>query len=190
MITALQLQKLINRIALYDDAMAYKELFLLYHPKLVSFAQSVTHSRESAEEVVSDVFLKIWTKRTTLTRIDNFHLYVYIVTKNISINYLQKQKRETSFSFDDSIVEIRSLGPDPEQLMISAEMLKKVQLAIKALPPKCQLIFKLVKEDGLKYREVAELLELSLKTVENQMTIALKKIAQSIPFHIPKTSLN
>ncbi|MFL5809323.1 MAG: RNA polymerase sigma factor [Flavisolibacter sp.] len=190
MITASQLQKLINRIALYDDAIAYKELFILYHSKLINFAQSITRSKESAEEIVSDVFLKIWTKRTTLTRIGNFHLYIYIVTKNFSINHLHKQKRETSFSFDDTVVEIRSLGPNPEQIMISAEMLKKVQLAIKALPPKCQLIFKLVKEDGLKYREVAELLELSPKTVENQMTIALKKIAQSIPFHIPRSSLN
>jgi RNA polymerase sigma factor (sigma-70 family) len=139
---------------------------------------------------VSDVFLKIWTKRNSLTTVANFHLYIYIITKNLSINYLLKQKREPSFSFDDTVVEFRSIYLDPEQIMISAEMLKRVQLARKGLPPKCQLIFKLVKEDGLKYREVAELLDLSLKTVENQMTIALKKIAQSIPFHIPKTSLN
>ena len=58
------------------------------------------------------------------------------------------------------------------------------------IPPRCQLIFKLVKEDGLKYREVAELLHLSTKTVENQMTIALKKIGQSVRIDLPKTSLN
>jgi RNA polymerase sigma-70 factor (family 1) len=190
MIPASQLQKLINRIALYDDAAAYKELFLLYHARLVSFSLSITRSKESAEEVVSDVFLKIWTKRTSLTRVGNFHLYIYIITKNLSINSYLKQKREKNFSFDDSIVELKSIYLDPEQMMISAEMLRRVRFAIQSLPPKCQFIFKLVKEDGLKYREVAELLDLSPKTVENQMTIALKKIAQCIPFHIPKTSLN
>jgi RNA polymerase sigma-70 factor (family 1) len=190
MIAAPQLQKLINRIALYDDAVAYKELFLLYHPRLISFSFSITKSKESAEEVVSDVFLKIWTKRSSLTRVTNFHLYIYIITKNFSINYLLKQKREHTFSFDDTFVEFKSLYPDPEQTMITAEMFRRVHLAIQSLPPKCQLIFKLVKEDGLKYREVAELLDLSVKTVENQMTIALKKIGQAMPFGIPKSSLN
>jgi RNA polymerase sigma-70 factor (family 1) len=190
MIAPSKLQKLINRVAIYDDAAAYKELFLLYHARLISFSFSITKSKESAEEVVSDVFLKIWTKRTSLTRVNNFHLYIYIITKNISINYLVKQKREQSFSFDDSLVEFKSIYPDPEQSMITSETFRRVHLAIQALPPKCQLIFKLVKEDGLKYREVAELLELSLKTIENQMTIALKKISQAIPFGISRSSLN
>jgi RNA polymerase sigma-70 factor (family 1) len=190
MIAPSKLQKLINRVALYDDSAAYKELFLLYHARLISFSFSITKSKESAEEVVSDVFLKIWTKRTSLTRVNNFHLYIYIITKNISINYLVKQKREQSFSFDDTLVEFKSIYPDPEQSMITSETFRRVHLAIQALPPKCQLIFKLVKEDGLKYREVAELLELSLKTIENQMTIALKKISQAIPFGISRSSLN
>ena len=81
MIDTSLLQKLVTRIALYDDAIAYKELFLLYHPRLVSFCSSITRTKESAEEVVSDVFLKIWLNRNSLTRIENFHLYIYIITK-------------------------------------------------------------------------------------------------------------
>jgi len=190
MITAAQLKLLINRIAIYDDAIAYKELFLLYHAKLISFSSSITKSKESAEEVISDVFLKLWIKRSSLTRVSNFHLYIYIITKNLSINYLLKQKRETTFSFDHAVVEFKSCYQDPEESLISAEMIQRLQIAIQALPPKCQLIFKLVKEDGLKYKDVAELLNLSHKTVENQMTIALKKISMSMPFGVPKTSLN
>jgi RNA polymerase sigma-70 factor (ECF subfamily) len=71
--------------------------------------------------------------------------------------------------------------------MITAEMQRRVMAAIENLPPKCRLIFKLIREDGLKYKEVAELLNLSLKTVENQMTIALKKISESIRFDLTKT---
>ena len=190
MIATTQLSKLICRISLYDDVIAYKELFLLYHSRLINFSSSITKSKESAEEVVSDVFLKIWTNRSSLSRIENFHLYIYIVTKNQSINYLIKQKKEPYFSLDETVVEFNSFYLDPEQLMITAEMFHRIREAIQDLPPKCKMIFKLIKEDGLKYREVAELLNLSIKTIENQMTIALRKIGQSVQYSIPKTSLN
>ena len=190
MIAPSLLNKLLNRIALYDDAIAYKELFLLYHSRLVQFSSSITQSRESAEEVVSDVFLKVWNMRATLPRIENFHLYIYVVTKNLSINSLLKQRKTESFSLDEAVVEFKSIYLDPEELMITAEMHKRLHQAINELPPKCRLIFKLVKEDGLKYREVAELLNLSLKTIENQMTIALRKIGQSVQFNLSKTSCN
>jgi RNA polymerase sigma-70 factor (family 1) len=190
MIAAASIGKLLNRIALYDDPIAYKELFMLYHKRLVSFSSTITRSKESAEEVVSDVFLKIWVNRNTLSRIDNFHLYIYVITKNLSINRLLKDNKEKVFSLDETVVDVQNVYSDPEQLMISAEMQKRVRIAIQSLPSKCKLIFKLIREDGLKYREVAELLHLSLKTVENQMTIALKKISESIRFDIPVSRLN
>jgi RNA polymerase sigma-70 factor (ECF subfamily) len=145
---------------------------------------TITHSKETAEEVVSDVFMKIWSNRKTLSTIENFHLYIYIVTKNLSINQLLKEKKKKTFSLDEIKIDVKNIYTDPEQLMITAEMQKRISAAVLALPPKCQLIFKLIREDGLKYREVAELLNLSLKTVENQMTIALKKITESIRFDL------
>jgi len=92
MIAASLLGKLIERIAYNNDANAYKELFLLYHKRLLNFSITITHSKQSAEEVVSDVFLKIWVNRSTLATIENFHLYIYIVTKNLSINRALKEK--------------------------------------------------------------------------------------------------
>ena len=70
------------------------------------------------------------------------------------------------------------------------EMNRRIQDAIQSLPPRCRLVFKLIKEDGLSYRETAELLELSLKTIENQMTIAFRKIGECIRLELPKHSLN
>jgi RNA polymerase sigma-70 factor (ECF subfamily) len=169
-----------------DDAPAFKEIFLLYHSRLKQFSYSITHSKVQAEEIVSDVFLKIWLKRKTLIGIKNLHLYLYISTKNLSINYLMKEKKEKIFPVNEAIVELKSFSFNPEQIMLSTEMLGRIRFAILQLPPQCQLIFKLIKEDGLKYREVAELLSLSLKTVENQMTIALKKIAATIQFNAVK----
>jgi RNA polymerase sigma-70 factor (ECF subfamily) len=187
MIAANSLQYLIERVSLYDDTTAYKELFLKYYSRLLHFSYSITHSKETSEEIISDIFLQIWNKRKTLTGIQNFHLYLYVSTKNLSINRLRKLKKEKVFSLDEVIVEFKSIYYDPEQLLITSEMYKRIFQAIQALPPRCQLIFKLIKEDHLSYKEVAELLGLSVKTIENQMTIALKKISQSIRFDIKRT---
>jgi len=178
---------LVSRIANEDDADAYKELFHSYYNRLLQFSLSITHSKQFAEEVVSDVFLKIWLKRKSLVKIQNKHLYLYICAKNHSINKLAKERRGEVFSFDECQVEIQSVFFDPEQLMITEEMLKRIHGAINQLPQRCRLIFKLIKEDGLKYKEVAELLGISIKTVENQMAIALKKMEQSIGFDIVRS---
>ncbi len=190
MLAISEIDKLVNRIVLYDDVIAYKELFLLYHSRLISFSSSFTRSKESAEEVVSDVFVKLWNGRHSLARVENLHLYIYIITKNLSINRFLKEKKMMVYSLDEAVVEVNSIYPDPEQLMISSEMIKKIDKAIKDLPPRCQLIFKLIKEDGFKYSEVANLLNLSIKTVENQMTIAIKKIGSSIQFNLVSPALN
>ena len=186
MLTTAAVKELANQIALHDGK-AYEVLFCEYHPRLLQFAHSISHSREAAEEIVSDVFIKIWNKRQSLPEIENLHFYLYVSTKNQAINYLARQNREKTFSPDEVVVELRSIYYDPEQLLITAEMLRLLQHAISQLPPRCQLIFKLVKEDGLKYREVAELIGVSIKTVENQMTIALRKIDQSIQFDEQKS---
>jgi RNA polymerase sigma-70 factor (ECF subfamily) len=182
MVEVALLRKLITAIAYKDDAAAYKELFLLYHKRLLNFSITITHSKESSEEVVSDVFMKIWMNRKVLPGIENFHLYIYIAAKNLSINKALKDRRQEYFSLDEAVVDTKNIYADPEQLMITSEMQKSIQSAIQALPPKCQLIFKLVREDGLKHREVAELLNLSLKTIENQIGIAIKKISETIRF--------
>lgn len=186
MIAATALSELVEKISARDDLAAYKKLFIHYHHRLTQFSLTITGNKESAEEVVSDVFIKIWNNRKTLDRIENLHLYLYVSTKNLSINYLQKQNRHRSFSLDESHVELSSIYFDPEQMMITAEMFRRLNLAIQELPPKCRLIFKLIKEDGLSYKDVALLLQLSPKTIENQMTIALKKIGHSISFDIKK----
>jgi RNA polymerase sigma-70 factor (ECF subfamily) len=184
MIAACQIQDLVCRIAQNHDASAYKELFLVYYERLLNFSLSITRCKETSEEVVSDVFLKIWTARATLPGISNLHLYLYVSVKNHSINALGKQKRHYTFSLDDLTVELKSIYFDPEQLMLTSEMFKRIRAAVQQLPSRCRLVFKLVKEDGLKYREVAELLGLSVKTVETQMSIALRKLGKSIQFDL------
>ena len=177
-----------NRIALQSDEQAYEELFRYFYPSLYQFALSFVKTGQLAEEVVSDVFIRIWQKRPALARIHDLKLYLFISTKNTALNYLRQQKRDTLLP-DDYRVQLRSIYFDPEELLITAEMVNRIQQAINQLPPRCQLIFKLIKDDGLKYKQVAELLNLSLKTIENQMTLALRKIGSAIRFDI-RTTVN
>ncbi len=185
--TADSLKYLQSRINRFDDQKAYKELFTSLYSPLFLFAKSMVKSKEAAEEIVSDVFISIWEKRRELEKIDNLRVYLYISTRNKSLNYLSQQKRIIVNPIDEFQAEFTSIYFDPEQLLITADMLALIKSGIDQLPPKCKVIFKLIKEDGLKYREVAEILNLSVKTVENQLAIALRKIGNAIRFDVSRS---
>jgi len=135
---------------------------------------------------VEDVFIQVWKKRREMLRIDNFSFYLYITVKNISISYLRKYSNKKQFSVDDLSLPYYQFDASPEDMMITSEITRQINQAINELPPRCKIIFKLVKEDGLKYREVAGLLEVTEKTVENQVGIALKKIHASVKIYLPE----
>jgi RNA polymerase sigma-70 factor (ECF subfamily) len=179
-----QIKRLLTAIALNNDQAAYKELFLLLHSRLKQFAYSILKSGEEAEELVSDLFIRIWEKRDQLTSIESPLLYFYTSAKNLAFNRINKLKRQQNLAPEEWLVQLNSIYFDPEQLMMTEEMMRQIRQAVNELPPRCRIIFKLVKEDGLKYREVAELLQLSVKTVEAQMAIALRRIGKGMHLDI------
>jgi RNA polymerase sigma-70 factor (family 1) len=178
------IKRLLSAIALNNDQAAYKELFLLMHSRLKQFAYSILKSTEESEELVSDLFIRIWEKRDQMTTIDSPRLYFYTTAKNLAFNRINKQKRQQSLAAEAWLVQLNSIYFDPEQLMMTEEMMRKIKQAVNDLPPRCRIIFKLIKEDGLKYKEVAELLHLSVKTIEAQMAIALRRIGKCMHFEI------
>jgi RNA polymerase sigma-70 factor (ECF subfamily) len=178
--TAENIVELQRRIALYDDEPAYKEVFFTYYTPLLRFAQTFVDDRQRSEEIVSDVMMKIWEKRKDLPSITNLRVYLYISTKNTALNYLAKQKKVEIVSIEHLNIDFASNDLNPEQLMITAELIRRINLAINSLPPRCKLVFKLVKEDGLPYKEVAAILDISIKTIDNQLAIALRKISDAI----------
>ncbi len=183
-----QIKRLLSAVSLNDDQGAYRELFILLHSRLKQFAYSILKSTEEAEELVSDVFIRIWQKRDQLLSIESPLLYFYTTTKNLALNRLKKQKKQLHLSFEDWLVHMNSIYFDPEKLMLTEEMMRQIKKAVNELPPRCRLIFKLIKEDGLKYREVAELLHLSVKTIEAQMAIALRRLGKCMHIEL-KTPL-
>jgi RNA polymerase sigma-70 factor (family 1) len=175
-ITNSQIHNLLNEIALHGCEKAYKSLFMLMHESLNDFARSILRSAEDAEEVVSDFFITIWQRRESLQSIQNPRLYFFIAVKNAALNKLSSKKRHQLPPGGEWQTSLKSVFFNPEELMLSDEIVKKVMKAVNELPPKCKAIFKLVKEEGLKYTEAASLLDISVKTVEAQMAIALRRI--------------
>lgn len=173
--------KLSERIA-NDDQLAYRQLFIQFYTKLFRFVMGFTKNKELADEIVSDVFINLWRRRKNMEEIKNLKLYLYVSAKNITFNYLKKLHRENLTDLD--MVEIEPEDPfaDPGAAMITREMNLKLKSAINSLPPRCKLIFTLIKEDGLSYKQTAQLLSISESTVENQLSIALKKISMAIQY--------
>ncbi|RFS18929.1 RNA polymerase sigma-70 factor [Chitinophaga silvatica] len=169
-----------ERIGSLGDEQAYKALFRLFYKPLSQFAFSIIKSWESAEEIASDVFLNIWKHRERLLQVDNLKVYLYVSTKNIALNYLNKAAKTQHFSLDNLEVDISVNHATPEQIYISGEMVKRIEAAVNDLPPKRKMIFKLIREDGLKYKEVAQILDISVNTIDVHMAQALKKISESI----------
>jgi RNA polymerase sigma-70 factor (ECF subfamily) len=186
-IAASRILYLQSRISRFDDQLAYKELFTSFYPSLFQFVSGIIKSRQSAEEIVSDLFLKIWEKRKTLEEINNLRVYCFVAARHLSINQLEKQKRYHHADMEDYKGRLVYNAPNPEECMISAEMLRRIHDVVEELPPRCKLSFKLVKEYGFKYREAAEILQVSEKTIENQLSIALKKISTAIHFDIGRS---
>jgi RNA polymerase sigma-70 factor (ECF subfamily) len=177
---SLHISELQHRIAAFEDQLAYKDLFHRFQPLLKQFAFSICHSREASEEIVSDVFIRVWAKRKTLDNIQNLRLYLYIATRNVSLNYTRTQQKLQTLQLDALQVDIESVASDPQEMMITADLNKRILQIVNELPTQCKIIFKLLKEDGLKQKEVAELLHLQPKTVENQLAIAIRRIASAI----------
>ena len=167
---------------------AYEELYGMLIDHLHKFSFSIVKSSEAAEEIVSDVFIKLWQIRGRLNEIANLKVYLFTITKNFSINYIHRNYKNIPAGIDEIDVE-PVFQLDPEQLLISAEMVNRIRQTIMGLPPQCRLIFQLVREDGLKYKEVAQILGLSTHTVRNQLAIAIRKIAAQLPDYAKKTPI-
>ena len=186
-IAASRIKYLQSRICRFDDQLAYKEVYLNFYPSLLLFISGIIKSKQYAEELVSDLFIKIWEKRKTLEEIQNFRVYCFVAARNLSINQLEKMRLQRTTSLDGYQQSLANPNPDPEQLMISAEMVRRIYEVVEQLPPRCKLAFKLVKEHGFKYKEAAEILEVAEKTIENQLAIALKKISSVVRFDISRS---
>lgn len=168
---------LIQKLALFDDRNAYKLLFEHFFPSLKRFAFSFIKNQELAEEIASDAMINIWRNRASLQEIKDLSTYLFIATRNIALNYLKQQNRLRVVNLEETELP-RTLSP--EEQLLHREQQTVVQQAIEALPFKCRMAFKLVKEEGLSYKQTAEILDISVKTVDAHLVAAMTKITRAV----------
>ncbi|MGQ8338938.1 RNA polymerase sigma-70 factor [Sunxiuqinia sp. A32] len=170
------LRFLLKRIIDHEDERAFKELFDHFADRLFQFSNSFLKNKYLAEEAVSDVFFRVWLNRTSLEENINIKAYLFKATYNTSLNYLDERNRKKAISMEDIEVD---LGVDricPETDLITKELKGTIESAIESLPPRCKLIYQMAKVEEMKYKEIAELLNISVKTIDHQLSIAIKKI--------------
>lgn len=174
--------QLFRRICQDQCVHSYEALFSVLSPKLIHFSAAILGSFVQAEEIVSDVFIMVWQKRHQLTHITRPLPYLYTCTRNRSLNALSQKKN--FISFDELDTDALAVVPAVEHHLVSREVQLALEKAISELPPRCQLIFRLIRMDGLSYNEVAELLHISSKTVDAQLAVALKKLSLAIKLNM------
>ena len=159
---------------------AFRELMYSTSDDLFLFAMGFIRNKELAEEIVSDVYVKIWNKRADIVKINNLKSYLFISVKNACLSNLRKMKNEKFISIDEfnDFHFLPVEGPDND--LINKEVIEQIYAAIEALPPKCKLAFSLAKVNGLRYREIAEVMNISEKTVNNHLVYAMKKISENL----------
>ncbi len=144
-------------------------------------ADNIINDKDASHDVVQEVFLKLWHKRDKMDEILNQKAYLFKAVVNASINHLGTKKNKVS------IYDIKLQSTDSSDTNFNAKELEiKIQAALNKLPPKCKAIFVLSRFEEMKHKEIAYTLGLSLKTVENQMGIALKKMKEEISDYLNK----
>lgn len=167
-----------HQIASGDES-AFNQLFRCLYIRLVDFAANMLKARPPAEEIVNDVFVKLWQRRQYLPEVQKLKVFLYVAVKNGCYNYLRSNSLWSVTVGIDQVASITSLQ-DPEADMAFRELQHRLNTIIAALPEQCRQVFRMVREDGLKYKEVAEVLQISPRTVETQLFRAIKKIRQEL----------
>ena len=161
-----------------DDSSAYELIFREYYRPMTAYAFRFLGNLADSESIVQDVFLRLWQKRKEIMITSSLQNYLFRSVKNHCINYIEHEKIKTGYQ--DMVIKNEADRSEYSEFFLEYGLRMKIQAAIAALPQKRQEIFRLAREDGLKYREIADQLNISVKTVETQMTLALKQLRESL----------
>ncbi len=161
-----------------NSKIAFEKLFHTYYGHLCLYAARILRNDDSAEEIVQVFFVNLWEKRDQLSIETSVNNYFFRSVKNLCLNNIQHNK--TRLRYAQSILSDPSYNLTEENNFVAIELAEKIEESIRSLPEKRQNIFRLSRQEGLKYREIAEKLNISIKTVETQMGLALKTLRDEL----------
>jgi RNA polymerase sigma-70 factor (ECF subfamily) len=164
---------------------AFEKLFRLHNYELCNLAYNLLRDRDSAKDVVQEVFLKLWKNKDTVVLGDQIKHYLFRATAHTAMNHIRFNKKITRLDDHEALMNVAAYADRHELGFKELEL--RVRESIDRLPSKCKAIYILSRQEGLKYQEIADTLNLSVKTVENQMGIALEKLRNDLkPFLSPE----
>jgi len=176
---------LLHRISVDSDKASFSELFRRYHSKLVSFASCFLPNYEEAEDMVSEVFIRLLQNRAQLKDIENFEGYLYYSVKNQCLNQLKKNKRQKKIFTPLDLQDFKTgESSQPLEQLLTSELRDKIAGCVDRLPQKRRLVYKMIKDDGLKIKEVSKLLDIAEKTVKKHLELAVRDLRAEIATYI------
>lgn len=159
-------------------------LFKNYYKPLCNYAHSFTQDRDEAEEVVQSTFLSFWEKRESLNIQTTVRPYLYAMVRNSCLNILKHEKIKQKHAGETVALADPTYESVAQSIYVS-ELEVQINKAMEKLPEQCRLVFKLSRFEELKYAEIAEQLDISVKTVENQMGKALRIMREQLKDYLP-----
>nr|WP_082856107.1 RNA polymerase sigma-70 factor [Mucilaginibacter sp. L294] len=165
------------------DIQVYEWLFKRYYPKLTFFANRFVNDMDAAEEITGEMFVVLWEKREQFNITSSIDAYLYKMTKNRCLNYLKHQKVENLYiNYLQKNNLLDTYADDTEKCYNDKELAKQIQVAVESLPEKCRQVFMMSRYEDLKNRDIAVRLDLSSKTVERHMSIALERLRKMLKY--------
>lgn len=172
-----------------DNNSAFDMFYHLYYSDVYKFAYFFLQNHETCKELVSDVFFSIWQSRKRMNEVANIKNYLFIATRNEAVRY-NKNKQYDFVPLDEiAHQDGYNLSKSADEDLLSEEVDRLLEQTIRQLPERCRLVFTLIRQENMKYTEVAELLSLKESTVRVQMKIAIEKIAATMKPHFPNLEL-
>lgn len=161
------------------DKPAFESLFRSFFPGLVLFARKYLPDQDTASEIVHNVFLNLWEKRDSIDTSSSLKSYLFTSVHNRCLNFIRDQKK---FDRDETLLQRLDSNEfiDASDRLEEQELEQRIYDALQALPEKCREVFSLNRFEGLKYSEIAEKLDISVKTVETQMSKALRILREKL----------
>lgn len=160
----------------------FDDLFRCYYQSLCIYARRYLSDMDLAEELVQDIFVKFWEKRNSIQQASTIKTYLYTSVRNRCIDYIRKENVKKKYA--NEVINNSTITNEPE-ILPDKELINQIKKAIKQLPKQRRKIFQMNRFYGLKYKEIALKLNLSPKTVENQIGIALKQLRELLKDIIP-----
>lgn len=166
-----------------DNEYAFKLLYKNYYSRVATFITGIIKKRETAQDLAQDVFINLWLNRKTLNVSGNLQNYLFVASRHAAINYLKKELSVTSEPIEDIHKNISS-DITVEDTLFAKEIRLLIEMTVSEMPAQRQRIFRMSREQGMSNEDIANKLRISKRSVENQISLALKEIRQVVTAYV------